>query len=357
VGATWGTRTFGFTAGRIYMLLPANTADPQDVCALAVNTASSVAPFCMVIDDSANSFGSTTIGSIPMVASVTYLQFSASIRHSDNHVIFAWWSELDSATADLQVWDLDPSSPASNGTTAVQKTDVLSNTSEYAQCGVHIDQTTSYVRICYLGGGTWATSANAYSKLSTDGGTTWGPQTQLNATTKDYRAIWCDLGGTATRFIPAYQDDDLDDIFVNKDNSVVIAPPAAALDGAATLALAATGDLTSLGAIILTGAATLSLDVSATAVASHWEELMTVLYKIGQAVGVFATVNDASDDVVLIWVAFSGARDVDLYVYVGGGSGAVEQTIPIPAGSTDSIYTALTVPIPLGQFAMALSVA
>jgi hypothetical protein len=186
-----------------------------------MSTGSSTTISNHVIDDSANSFNNTASVS-NHIGSTSYFQMSASIRHSDNHIIFAAWNLLDNVGSRLKIIDIDPASPAANGSTLVAKTDVIIDIAEYAQCCVFINQNNGDIYVGYLGGSTWATNAEVYYKKSTDGGTTWGTQTRIDVTLDDSRAIWSGLGGTNTRFMPAWQNDDLDDIYVNKDNSVEI---------------------------------------------------------------------------------------------------------------------------------------
>jgi hypothetical protein len=218
-GVNWTSRNIvsAGVSGGPFALLPANTSDTQDVVALLFVAAGGVS--AKVYDDSGNTWDTTSIDAA-YTGSTSYTQMGASIRHSDNHIIAAIWSELDASTADLTVWDLNPSANGANGTSKTQKTNIITNTAEYAQCCVFIDQTTNDIWVGVLGGATWATDAYVLTTFSIDGGATWSPLRQHNTTLDDMRAVWCDLGSSVTDapFAPTYQNDDLDDIYVNANN-------------------------------------------------------------------------------------------------------------------------------------------
>jgi hypothetical protein len=217
-GVTWTSRATTASNNGFAHLLPANTSDSQDVCFILIGSLLN-GVFYQPYDDSANTWGSTSI--LSGTFSSTYFQMAASVRHSDNHIILAVWNELDTATADLLVYDVNPS----DSPTATAKTNVISNTAEFAQCCVCIDQNNGTIYVGYLGGVTWLTDAHVFHKSSTDGGGTWSAQSAAHdETTDNQRVLWCDLGGTDTRFYPIWQNFDLDDLLGNVASSIAITP-------------------------------------------------------------------------------------------------------------------------------------
>jgi hypothetical protein len=232
-GATWTSRTSPFESGAIDIVaaVPANTGDDAD-CALIFWDTDADALSVKMYDDSADTWTETAIAS-SMVENADVYQLSASVRHSDGHAIVAAWSALDSATADLLIWDLTLDSIASPTVTAL--TNVLTDSAESGCVAVQVDQNTDDIYVAYLRGGTWGSALDAYYKVSTDGGTTWGSETILSETTDDHRGLWTDLStayGTAGRFAPVWKNDDLFDLVTNAGNSVELT---AASGGGATV--------------------------------------------------------------------------------------------------------------------------
>lgn len=224
-GANWTSRT-NHASGVTYlgMLCPANTSDTQDV--VIVGAVSGGSLLIILYDDSANTWGLTTVAD-NVFPDTTYASIAASVRHSDGHVIFCSWNIVNSSAADIRVRDITVDTVGAGNAAATAKTDVITNEDNSGQCCLFIDQNTGDLYVGYLTNGTWLTSARVVYKKSTDGAASWGTETQLDENAlADQRALWCDLGGTATRFSPAWHNIDLDDMYINLNTAVVIAAAA-----------------------------------------------------------------------------------------------------------------------------------
>ena len=226
-GATWASRSDladGNAVDQIF-LLPGNETDKDDIwCVYWDRSANRIT--VKVYDDSEDDWVIETVISPGMTDDVSYYQMSAAIRHSDNHVIIAAWTEIDAATADLKIWDAVLSiAPADADVTAL--TDVVSNLDASAQVAVLINQQNDDIYVAYLKGGTWEATVDVKYKKSTDGGTTWGSeQSYSEAAADDIRALWAGMsvGADGGRFQPVFFNMDLTDLFVNLVNDVYISP-------------------------------------------------------------------------------------------------------------------------------------
>lgn len=200
------------------LLFPGDEADDQDIwCIYWDRDADEIS--LKVYDNSGNSWDETSI-SLNMADSTSFYQMSGAQRASDNHVILAAWSEVDAATADLKVWDIG------GAASIVAKTNVLTDTAEAAQCAVFINQQNDDIYVAYLKGTDWAAEVGAHYKKSDDGGGTWGGETALSADAEDdLKAIWAghSVGDEGGYFMPAWFNDDLEDLLTNTDNAVAVA--------------------------------------------------------------------------------------------------------------------------------------
>jgi len=219
-GATWAARTTMADGVQVDLILlePGDEADTNDIWCIYWDQ-STYEISLKVYDNSANSWAETAIVG-DMIGSTAYYQMSASTRASDNHVILAAWNRLNQAQADLKVWNI-------GGTgSIVAKANVLTNTAEAAQCAVFINQQTDDIYVAYLKGTDWTTLVGAFYKKSADGGANWGAETPLSADVEDdQRGIWAghSVGDDGGYFMPAWFNDDLDDLLTNIANAVAIA--------------------------------------------------------------------------------------------------------------------------------------
>lgn len=171
----------------------------------------------------ANSWTTTLISSGMIDDGDPTIQMSAMIRHSDKHIIVVAWSEFNTATADLRVWDIETGTP-----TITAKTNIITDKDGIVCCGLLIDQNNNDLYVAYLGhedsSEVYEVDLRTFYKKSTDGGGTWGSQVQITeAIGDDMKVI---DGGTSTpgilegKWEPVWFNDDLNDLIVNKVNSV-----------------------------------------------------------------------------------------------------------------------------------------
>jgi hypothetical protein len=223
-GTTWTSRSDHIEiVSDLSYLLPANTSDTQDICAIYVDTSANAISIKMY-DDSANTWTETAIAT--QADNILANNFAATVRHSDGHVLLAFWNAYDATTADLQTYDITVNSIASPTVTATAN--VLTNSAESAQCCIFIDQATNDVYVGYLrtGTSTWTVAVNVYYKKSTDDMATWGSEVAYSEDAEDdYRQLSCGLGvadGEAGRFYIIWNDDDDNDLLSNYTNSIEI---------------------------------------------------------------------------------------------------------------------------------------
>ena len=177
-------------------------------------------------DDSANTWTERSLAT-SMTDDDIYINYDASVRHSDSHVLLAAHSNHNNTTDDLRTFDVNVSSfPIS----VTAKTDVFTNQNGAAQVSVFIDQNTDDVYIAYLKGGTWEASVNLVFHKSTDGMGVWGAEQAYSQSGDDHRLLHAGRIASTDggRYQPAFYDDDDIDIFVNLVNAIEIAAAAAA---------------------------------------------------------------------------------------------------------------------------------
>ncbi len=217
-GATWTSRAQvadGDAADGI-LLMPGNETDKDDIwCIYWDRSADELS--LKVYDNSGDSGSETTV--VSATDSSTYYQMSVAPRHSDNHVLLAVWNKLPAASADLLLLDIGDSSDITGVGIP------LLNTDESAQVAILINQQNDDIYVAYLKGGTWEATVDVKYKKSTDGGTTWGSEQDYSqASADDIRAVWAgiSIGSDGGRFQPTWFNDDLDDLFVNVANSILV---------------------------------------------------------------------------------------------------------------------------------------
>lgn len=166
------------------ILLPDYTAaDTQDIIAMFWDgSANEISR--KLYDDSGNSWSETSIAaSMNDVAATTiWPQWDVAPDDANNRHILVAWSNADAANADLRCWIVTNSS-----ITEVTNV-VLNSTDDQALCAITIDANGDW--IVFYGGKsdgseTFQTAINLYYKVSTDDGTTWGPETLLTTVARD----------------------------------------------------------------------------------------------------------------------------------------------------------------------------
>ena len=171
-------------------------------------------------DESGNSWSESSGAIINAFYSGNHWSMSAVIRLSDNKIILAVNTERDSASADLAVREVDPS----DGGSFTVLTDVFTDTAESSGCGLYIDQNTDDLRVVYVRGATaLGTDDTVYYQVSRDGGITWDGEVTYSEDTPDnfldITAGHSTPGVAPGRFQPAFFNNDLDDLYVNFNNS------------------------------------------------------------------------------------------------------------------------------------------
>ena len=202
------------------LLMPGNEADTNDIwCFYWDRSASEVS--LKIYDNSGNSWSETAIanGTLTNDAGGSFYPMSAAPRHSDNHVILAYWNLYQSASADLKVWDIG----GSGDMTA--KTDVLTNQDEAANVTVFINQQADDIYIAYIRGTQLTNLVDVYWQKSADGGGSWGgEQAYSEAVNDDFRGVWAGIsvGNDGGKFQPAWYESSFNDLWVNIVNDVDI---------------------------------------------------------------------------------------------------------------------------------------
>lgn len=220
----------------LILLLPGDEADNQDIWCIYWHVGDSEISL-KVYDNSGNSWAKTSI-SLNMTGSVAYYQMSAVQRASDNHVILAAWNLFNNAAADLKVWDIGGAG------SIVAKTNVLTNSDDTIQCAAFINQQTDDIYVAYLKGSQVYISMGAYYKKSDDGGGSWGGEVGLSDDADDdLRAIWAghSVGDEGGYFMPAWYNEDFDDLMTSTANAVAIAAAAVGIGVGEMMAAAGIG--------------------------------------------------------------------------------------------------------------------
>ena len=217
-GSTWTSRASPYESDNDHVLLyPGDETDNQDVWMIFWDISADEIDL-KIYDNSGDSWSTTNISTGMAGWHADHLQMSGCVRHSDNHVLLFAHNAYDSATNDLKGWDIG----GSGSITAL--TDVFTNTQDAAKASVLINQQNDDIYVFYCKGTNWLVSVDVHYKRSTDGGTTWGTETQYNDTTDDHRGVYApmsidDDGG---RVGAAFNNFDLIDFHYNKDNSIAI---------------------------------------------------------------------------------------------------------------------------------------
>lgn len=171
-GATWAARTdCNEATSDFYLLFPGNDADSQDMYLVYWDRSADEISL-KVHDDSANSWGETSVatGMADVSTSLIQPQFSGAVRLSDGHLLIAAWNSRDVATADLLTWDI-------NGAASITaKANVITDIDD-CQCVILTLGPTETVHATYIGKSdgteTVSTAVKIYRKSSSDGMATW----------------------------------------------------------------------------------------------------------------------------------------------------------------------------------------
>lgn len=163
-----------------------NNADTQDML-LIFWDASANQISRQNYDDSANSWAETIFTGTftDSAASSGFPHFAAAVDLTNAQIIVVAWNAIDTLNADLTCWTVTESAITAT-------TDVVTNsTDDQGLCAICLDTLTGAWWVFYCGatggGETYQTAMRIYYKVSTDGGSTWGPETQLTDTAE---SVW-----------------------------------------------------------------------------------------------------------------------------------------------------------------------
>lgn len=239
-GANWDSRTTGWEdinddSGELYA---ANTGDGADA-ALIYYDDSAAALSVKMYDDSANTWTETGIltsfdaGSITVVAGA--YQFDAAILHSDGRIFGAGFTDPNVAGNDLVTFVITPdsiASPTIDTTTA----NILTDVTEAGYCAVTINQQNNDIYVAYGNGSAIGSAIGVDYVVSDDLMESWGsPVTYAEGTDDDIKAISGPRsigdGGGLVQW--SFFNQDLNDVYVNLVNDVMVAARSAAINGTA----------------------------------------------------------------------------------------------------------------------------
>lgn len=221
-GSSWNSIASPFdddSANDWCIIMPAETTDDDDVAVIFHDVSASELSIKMY-DFTADTWTETSI-STGITADATYKHYDATVRHSDGAILVAAHNAADTAGDDVQSWEIQPDSIASPTVTA--KTNVVTNVSEAGFVGMLIDQNTDDVYVAITNGTSFRVTTDVHYFKSTDDMGTWGSETTYSEDAADnIRGV---SGGHSVdadggRWMPAFLNDDLLDVFVNETNDV-----------------------------------------------------------------------------------------------------------------------------------------
>jgi len=258
-GNTWTSKTNLWESwfDNRLQLYPANLADNNDLWAIFHDTYSPPPTHISLktFDNSANSWSEANIAT--MLLPTTTVNFGGQVRLSDGDLIVAFWNAYDTATADLQVYDI------ANASSITAKTNIITDEAESIGSSVFIDQTNDDIYVAYFSGYTSGNTVSTFYQKSTDGGANWGGETAMQADAEDDER-WVSAGtmraGWGGKFQPIWFNDDLDDLFTNVGNGISILPKVIAGKGRDAYALEIDSSLNITGYI--SGSASTSTQIT-----------------------------------------------------------------------------------------------
>jgi hypothetical protein len=218
------TNTEALVTLDMQIMVPGFAADNNDVmCIFWDASANEISRY--VYDDSANTWAETTISGTTMTEispATAFPNFAVAVDLTNSNIVLVAWNGIDTANADLKCWTVSEAA-------ITAKTDVVLNgVDDQGLAAISIDLQTGYWHAFYAGASngseTWITSLNIYTKVSQDGGTTWGPETKLtNANRNIGWLVTCPRLYLGHPIIAFHNNIALDEIMVNVNTSHAIA--------------------------------------------------------------------------------------------------------------------------------------
>jgi hypothetical protein len=187
VGATWGARSNvgGAEAGDYFLLAPGFAADDEDIiCIFWDRSADEISR--KLYDNSGDAWAESSIATsmVDLAHTSASPQFALTVDDANNKILLAAWLNRDLVNSDLRFWTIDES-------TITEGTNVILNSTDDQQCcTMALDTATGDIYVFYLGKSdgseTVGTSVGLYYKVSTDDGATWGSETAVGITLRNY---------------------------------------------------------------------------------------------------------------------------------------------------------------------------
>lgn len=146
-----------------------------------------------------------------------YLQYAATVRASDNHILVNVRNNVGVAGQDINLFEI------TNATTIAALTAPQLGISNVGAVGLNVDRVSGDIRHVQLRGSVFESSMFIETLLSTDNGVSWGPRVQYNEDADDdtrYVGVSLTQSLSGGRFMPVWHIDDLSDMVTNFNNSV-----------------------------------------------------------------------------------------------------------------------------------------
>ena len=209
------------TSEDLLLLFPANTGDDNDAVLIFWDRSANEISIKMY-DDSEDDWTETPISG-SMVDDINWMNMDGTVRHSDNHILFAAHSRMDYIEDDLMAWDLtvdDIDSP-----TVTAKTNIFTGQDASLQVGIIINQQNDDVFVGYIKGVAPSTNdADVVFHKSEDGMGSWGDEQAYSEANDDLNHVHS--GRTITnaggRVQFSFYNDDATDISVNLVHDIEI---------------------------------------------------------------------------------------------------------------------------------------
>lgn len=218
---TWTSITGPFESTAVDQVygFAGNTSDPADIGVLFWDVSANQISLKM-FDSSAGTWTETLITGTTFVESAAFKQMCVTMRLSDGHAIAAGWNGFDVATADVDVWDINPNVVAAVPFTT--KTQPNANQDNSCMASLFINQINNDIYFIYGEGTNPTVTQHIKYKVSSNGGTSWGTAViHSDGTQRDYRLIgFSAMSATAGRFQPAWFDNGNVDVLINLDNDI-----------------------------------------------------------------------------------------------------------------------------------------
>ncbi len=217
-GNTWSDATptsWSTVAIDQIQLLPLLT--DNDIIAIKAQTADNTIRY-RIYDEVGDTWDGAWSASIAsLTENTTYDQwFSATIRKSTGDVYLAFANQTNNAANDIAFWSFDES--ARSGFS--QGADLFTNDISVMMPAPLVDENTGDIYVSYLRG-TLNSAMNVYYKKSTDGGASWGSESEnLNkGVVDDFKTLRGNLL-SEDRLYAVWYNDDLNDIYGSTVNDV-----------------------------------------------------------------------------------------------------------------------------------------